>query len=79
MEDKKRLIDRPDLSSELIAKAFGLELDDGSDGEPDEISEMDVEELLAVLVNAGLDEVKNGAKLVDVDEAFKDLDKRYGK
>lgn len=49
MKEKKRLIDRPDLSSELIAKAFGLELDDGSDGEPDEISEMDVEELLGVL------------------------------
>ena len=34
---------------------------------------------IAALVNAGLDEVKKGAKLIDLDEAFKDLDTRYGK
>ena len=45
---KKRLIDDEKLSNELIADALLLEIDDGSDGEPDEVEEVDI---MGVLLN----------------------------
>ena len=45
---EKKLIDRTDLDGELIAKELMIDLDDGSDGEPDEVVEIDLLEVLGV-------------------------------
>lgn len=44
----KRLIDNENLSTELIAEELFLEIDDGSDGEPEEVEEIDI---MGVLLN----------------------------
>lgn len=39
---KKGLIDNENLSTELIAEKLFLEIDDGSEGEPEEVEEIDI-------------------------------------